>query len=428
MKLTIDIFMYLFEYMIFMYYAESLFKGIKTKCFRVLIGFCLYGLLFAIYQFGSTVINLVSFFILTTLVIKFVYNSNLKKSIFHSAVLETIMFASEMITAVINDILFKSFNAFENDMTAYLFSIVVSKLSYFILVMFVLRFFIKKHNVKIKNIYYAYLFIMPISTLALMCSLRYIGYKVELDPQSRNIWMASFLLLLMSNLIVFLVYEYSDRATRELYELRSLKREEERDKQYFGLIEQTNNEVRAFAHDTKNHLLTIREIDDDKKRKEYIDKLLGNIEDFSYKNISKNKTLDIILGKYTSLCQNSNIKFSVDVKTANLSFVDDVDLSVLMNNLLDNSIESAEKSKEKIISFSIFDKGKKFETVIIKNSCDIKPSVKNGILQTTKRGQALHGIGTKNINKIVDKYNAFYNWKYDEENHVFETCIIFSKD
>ena len=58
--------------------------------------------------------------------------------------------------------------------------------------------------------------------------------------------------------------------------------------------------------------------------------------------------LDLIISKYLRLCESKNIAFSVDVKTANLHYIADTDLSALLNNLLDNAVEAAEKSGERI--------------------------------------------------------------------------------
>ena len=45
----------------------------------------------------------------------------------------------------------------------------------------------------------------------------------------------------------------------------------------------------------------------------------------------------------------NNINLEVSIKTANLDYIDDSDLSTLLNNLLDNAVESAKQSKKKFI-------------------------------------------------------------------------------
>ena len=126
-----------------------------------------------------------------------------------------------------------------------------------------------------------------------------------------------------------------------------------------------------------------------------------------------------------TLCESKSIRFSVDVKTANLTYIEDSDLSTLMNNLLDNAVEAAEQSDKGFIQVHIFSKSNIHDGLVIKNSCFIPPETKNGELKTTKRNKKMHGIGTKSIRKTLKKYDAVYGWKYDENLKVFETDIAF---
>ncbi|HBA93823.1 MAG TPA: hypothetical protein DCZ02_04325, partial [Ruminococcaceae bacterium] len=156
---------------------------------------------------------------------------------------------------------------------------------------------------------------------------------------------------------------------KELYELKTIQHQEEQDKKYFEIIEQSNKDMRVFSHDIKNHLTQIRNLNDITAVQEYIDRLYPTIEKFNYTGISKNQMLDLIISKYSKLCESKKIKFAVDVKTSNLSYIDDVDLSTLMNNLLDNAVEAAEKSNNPFIQLSVFAKNNICDGLIIKNSC-----------------------------------------------------------
>lgn len=226
---------------------------------------------------------------------------------------------------------------------------------------------------------------------------------------------------------MFVIYEFSLKNTKELYELKTIQHQEEQDKRYFEIIEQSNKDMRVFSHDIKNHLMQIRYLDNLDDVHKYVDRLYPDIEKFTYTGVSKNKMLDLIISKYATLCESKNIKFSVDVKTANLSYIDDVDLSTLMNNLLDNSIEAAEKNDNGFIQINIFSKNNMYDGLVIKNSCAASPIVNIGELKTTKLNKKLHGIGIKSIKKIIKKYNAIYDWKYDDTQKIFETDIVFPK-
>jgi sensor histidine kinase YesM len=292
--------------------------------------------------------------------------------------------------------------------------------------MIMLKLFQHEKNMA-ENKYYWLMFLLPVSSITVELCFAYIIRQYEINKSIHLWWMISSISLLFANILVFIIYEYSQKNTKELYELKTIQHQEEQDKKYFEVIEQSNKDMRIFSHDIKNHLTQIRNLDNIDDVQAYIDKLVPNIDKFSNAGISKNKMLDLIISKYATLCESKNIKFDVDVKTANLNYIDDVDLSTLMNNLLDNAVEATEQSKERYIKLNIFSKNNLYDGLIIKNSCDISPINKNNNLETTKSNSKIHGIGISSIKKVIKKYNAVYDWKYDENKKVFETDIAFLK-
>lgn len=210
-------------------------------------------------------------------------------------------------------------------------------------------------------------------------------------------------------------------------DLKAIQQQAENDERYFEVIEQSNKDMQVFAHDIKNHLIQIRNMEDFESAKNYIDSIYPQIETFSSIGISQNKMLDLIISKYIKLCGSKDIKFSVDVKTANLNYIADSDLSTLLNNLLDNAVEAAEQTKEKKITLKIYSKSKNFDALTLSNSCNSPPISSGQKLQTTKKNKRFHGIGLKSVIKTVDKYNGIYDWNYDEKSNTFETIIAFSK-
>ncbi len=184
---------------------------------------------------------------------------------------------------------------------------------------------------------------------------------------------------------------------------------------------------RQFSHDMKNHLLQIRYLEDVEEIHRYLDEVISDVEKISYVGISSNKMLNLIISKYSALCEKKRIKFIPEVKLANLKYVEDYDLSTLLNNLLDNAVEAAEKSEEKLIELKIFSKNKNFDGIIIKNSCEKAPKHRNKELITTKKDKLLHGLGVSIVKKTLNKYDAMYDWQYIEERKTFETSIVLPK-
>ena len=426
-KIITDIFMYLFEFLLFWYYSDSLFDAKKDTSKRVSLMLLNTVFLGVIYQLNITYINTILIFVTYTLLLLYLYNVSFKTAVFHSLIFTVVMFASEILVMAISAVLYKGFNAFESSPSAYLVIVPTSKLIYFSLMIIILKLFAQKENTESYNKYFWLLFIMPLTSIMVLICFRYIAYQMQLTKVMSILWIISCIGLLFANILVFIIYEYSLKNTKELYELKAIQDREEQDKRYFEIIEQSNKDMRIFSHDIKNHLTQIRNLENIEAVQSYIDSIYPNIEKFSFTGISKNKMLDLIISKYVTLCEKKKIKFSVDVKTANLAYVSDSDLSTLMNNLLDNAVEAAEQADERFIQVYIFSKGSMHDGLVIKNSCAISPKAENGELKTTKQNKKTHGVGTKSIRKTPKKYDAVYGWKYDENSKIFETDIVFPK-
>lgn len=394
LKFIVDVIMYIFEGLLIFYYSNSIFELKKTRFVQILSVSAGITVLFFIYQFNITYLNAIMVFIIYSFLFYFLYNVSYKAAAFHTVIFMIVMFASEMLVMAISSVIYKDFNAFEDEIEPYLFVIVLSKMVYFAIMMIILKLFIPNKVNERFNRYYWLLFVMPLTSILMLMCFRYVTYQIELDSNMCILWVITCTGMLFSNILVFIIYEHSLKSTSDLYELQEIRRQEEQDKNYFEVIQQSNNEMRIFAHDIKNHLIQIDNFNSLDEVHSYVLKLVPDVEKFSNTGISKNKMLDLIISKYVSLCESKNIRFDIDVKTANLSYIDDVDLSTLMNNLLDNALESAEKSKGKYIKVNIFSKNNLYDGLIIKNSCDIMPKEKNGELSTTKKNFKLHGIGT----------------------------------
>lgn len=426
-KIITDIFMYLFEFLLFWYYSDSLFDAKKDTSKRVSLMLLNTAFLGVIYQLNITYINTILMFVTYTLLLLYLYNVSFKTAVFHSLIFTVVMFASEILVMAISSVLDKGFNTFESSPSAYLVMILTSKLIYFSLMIIILKLFAQKEKNEQYNKYFWLLFIMPLTSIMVLICFRYIAYQMLLTQNMSILWTISCIGLMFANVLVFIIYEYSLKNTKELYELKKIQDREEQDKRYFEIIEQTNKDMRIFSHDIKNHLTQIRNLENIEAVQSYIDSIYPNIEKFSFTGISKNKMLDLIISKYVTLCEKKNIQFFVDVKTANLTYVSDSDLSTLMNNLLDNAVEAAERADERFIQVYIFSKGNMHDGLVIKNSCFVPPETENGELKTTKQNKKIHGVGTKSIRKTLKKYDAVYGWKYDENSKIFETDIVFPK-
>lgn len=222
-KVITDIFMYLFEFLLFWYYSDSLFDAKKSTFKRALTIFLNNTFLGVIYQFNITYLNGILIIITYSLVLLYLYNVSFKTAIFHSLIFLAVMLSSEILVMALSSVLYKDFNALENSTDAYLFVIITSKLIYFGLMIIILKLFAQKENNEQYSKYFWLLFIMPLTSIMVLICFRYIAYQMQLTKVMSILWIISCIGLLFANILVFIIYEYSLKNTKELYELKAIQ-------------------------------------------------------------------------------------------------------------------------------------------------------------------------------------------------------------
>lgn len=422
-QIIFNILLYFSEGLILFYYADSFFERKYSALKTVLCVSAFHIALFGIYYLDNTILNLAALFAAYCLVFSLLYKCKILSSIFNSTLLLAVMWICEwavlFITTLFND---KDFNAYQYSPAVRIFDTTLSKLAYYLVCLILIRLFSKQIKNKQNKAVYWQLMIMPVSSLAAIFAFRYITSETALTNKANIICSVVSLLLLFANIVVFLVYEHAINTAAELYELRAIRQKQETEKQYLDILEQNNKDLKIFTHDIKNHLEQIGNIAENDEVTKYISGLYGTINQYGNTVISGNKTLDIILSKYNTLCANKSISITVKVREANLSDIDDSDLSTILNNALDNAVEAAEKSAKKQIFVDIYSH-RDFEVVKIQNSCDTAPKTSDQKLLTAKPNKDLHGLGYESIVRTVKRYRGIPDWVYDEENKIFELTV-----
>ena len=299
-----------------------------------------------------------------------------------------------------------------------------SKILYFIFTMiFVL---VINRNDRYSSKKYLPLFIIPVTTVALEILFYKITAAYEISKGYINAIVVISVLFSILSLIVFLYYQQLEEKDREIKELEKEQQFVELNNSYMQVLEHQNNEMRMMFHDTKNHYNAIANMDSAEKIHSYVDALFDDIQKYQIIKLTDNKMLDLLLSKYKAVCSSKNISFNIEVKTANLDYIDDSDLSILVCNLLDNAVESAEQSAEKSIVFSLR-RVNTFDVLNVINSCDAEPEIKGKIIKTSKKDKSAHGYGIKIISKYAKKNNAEYEWHYDSKAKKFNSTLIFKR-
>ena len=226
-------------------------------------------------------------------------------------------------------------------------------------------------------------------------------------------------MLFLASIVVFFAFQHNIQKENKLLLIQQEQDKIQTDITYYEILEKQNTTLRTYAHDAKNHLTAIKNLNTNPEVDIYISKMYERLTEYSKVSHSGNHTLDVVIDKYVTECELDNIHFEFDIKNNNLSQIDPYDLVTILGNLLDNALEATKKSKMKTISIET-DFRNIFSVIIISNSCDICPKLDDSNLpSTTKRNSRLHGFGLKSVKKTIKKYNGDIDFEYDAETKTF---------
>ena len=172
-------------------------------------------------------------------------------------------------------------------------------------------------------------------------------------------------------------------------------------------VKMIQEQIRLLKHDMKNHTMVILSYLEENKvdeAKTYAGEILNKLNKmYTYVNVG-NALLNYIINHKLSSAKEKNIEIKAEIENLTFDYMDSIDFSALLNNLLDNAISGASDSEEKAMEVQIYSK-KGMDFICVKNSINESVLENNPNLETTK-GEQGHGYGMKQIRSIVEKYNG----------------------
>lgn len=420
--LLITFFIYVFSACIIFWYGYRLFDFRKSAkqsfalCFIVNIILWLILILFS-----NEVINGVTTIVFFTIIFKFSFKCDWKLSTFNSILLTSIMFISEyMVLFLVSYVLNLEVTHFKNDLIIFVEEAFASKILYFVLLTIISSF--SKRAVKREGIKSSiYLSILPITTFFMTVVLRVQSQYFEPTMITNIFCIFAEILMFVANIVVFTIHEQSIANQQKIHSIEMLEQKQTINLEYLDILERKDEETKIFIHDIKNNLINISNLTEEENVKQYIQNIYDKSNEISIKAKTKNRLLDVIINKYALICKDKQIKFNTLSLNENLSFISDYDLSAILDNLLGNAVERAEKEENPYIDLSL-ESDNKFHKIIIRNSCSAKPIEDNDNLVTTKSNKKIHGYGMKSVLKALNNYSGELEWLYD--NNEFKIIIL----
>lgn len=180
----------------------------------------------------------------------------------------------------------------------------------------------------------------------------------------------------------------------------------------YEMLSKKNSEIRKIRHDLKNNLISLVGYLNTNKielAKDYLNNQINGINSIGATVSTNYPAIDSILNYKIVEAKKNNIQISTKILINHLN-IDEMDVCLLLGNSLDNAIEANQFviGEKRFISLDLIEQDNVL-MLLIQNSCSKKISkeiLDNG---TTKFDKVNHGFGLERIDKIVKKYNGYFD-------------------
>ena len=254
------------------------------------------------------------------------------------------------------------------------------------------------------------IFFSPLTNLYLAVHLlgnqEYVYFEVTL-----LLFSYSFFLLFIIDQIVYSIQSHQrSMAMQNTFELQ---------KNHYRDIEEYSKRMARVRHDYKNHVGVIRSLIADghsDKALEYLDEFLGEVGKSEMLVNTGNQVVDALLNSKLSNCEKLGIKTDLEIVIPPQFKISSTDISIILSNLLDNSIEALKKldGDEKKLGIRIkMHKNALF--IDVSNNYDGHVITMNNKFISTKRNSRDHGIGLGNVARIIREHKGTIDFSYQDK-------------
>lgn len=237
------------------------------------------------------------------------------------------------------------------------------------------------------------------------------------------LFLTIFLMIAALNILLYILMNkmQRDNVTKEEYHL--LKASLASQEKFAVEAKERYTEMKTLRHDIKHYLSATAELITDgkpEKAKSYIESVINEKINPAVVGVNTGSAvIDAVINRRLEVCAEKSIEMKCLIDTQFVSD-NDVDVSILLSNLLDNAIEGCSNTDFPQIEL-IIKKKKSLTYIRVKNSIAGSVLDENPKLKTSKKDRSAHGYGIRSMNNIAEKYNGSVGFL--EENGKFITEI-----
>ena len=297
------------------------------------------------------------------------------------------------------------------------FGMVVLPLVQFLIVLIIRNFKNLRRKEVVTTSYWIISLALPILSIYL-----YIQILTQLEMSKVNLFFCLLSIFAINILVIFL-YDRQIKTSvlereKEVLELQNVYQERQ-----YELINESVERIKEQQHDFRNHLNAIYyfgQNKDWKALKMYVDELRERTVEAKQFVNTGNIIFDGVLNYKLQKAEQEKIHMDLDVLIPTDIEIEPCDITIILGNLLDNSIEATKGKSDSWIRVKILYRLKRLN-IIVTNTYSNELVYQGDFYQTSKQDKKKHGYGMRNIKEVVDRYDGIMDTNAD--NGVFTVTV-----
>lgn len=280
------------------------------------------------------------------------------------------------------------------------------------------------------------IFLVITTVVSLIVSTFFLDIIIEVDieslPMKYRIQLNSIsILILIIFLAMLFIIQIINKTYQENIKLAEQIHMYEKNKERNKTILQSTKSLQKWKHDYSNHLAVIHELIKAKsyhQLSQYVSQQRESLPQTFPIISTGHHIIDAILTDKYAIAQSEHISFTYSVVLPKHFPINDIEITGILGNLLDNSIEACidiEREKDISPKINVFLKPQRsMYHIHIENSSSGNYLYKlNGQLDSTKTDQKNHGKGLTNVMEIAERYSGFCNITAEKDSFTADVYI-----
>ena len=255
----------------------------------------------------------------------------------------------------------------------------------------------------------------------------YLNGKIYMDMALTLLTCLTIFTLIMSWMYAMRLGDLYDDFTISSSRLEMANNQIEMKKEYYEALSGQMNEIREMKHDVRHFVGAASRLAEEGR----LGDLRAFLNEYSEKTemdqlpvFCENAVANSIIGYYYLRAKESGIHYEIMCRIDNTVVVRDSDLCILLGNALENAIDACRKMDQTVIRLISMEAGSKNGQFLLKfrnTYCD-KLDIRGGQYLSSKEEKS-HGLGIKNMEKVVESYGGFIKIEHDQKEFTLMAAI-----